>query len=145
MLYCGEAGKRLVDELDGEDFIAYRTEYSVTCEDVERLKLLLDFRDSLPNENFHASRQIFRSEANSSLQKRFGVVTLVPYEKMLLTELQFSRRVRNCLRRGGYTTVAELLQSTESELWSIRNFEQTSFNDMVDTLKDFFEATEELD
>ena len=143
--YCSEAGKNFVDELDEEDFIAYRTEYSVAREDVERLKMLLDFRAPLPNEKFSASQQTFCDDANSTLQKRFGVVTLVPYENMLLNKLQFSGRVRNCLRRGGYTTVAELLQATESELWSIRNFEQTSFNDMVDTLKDFFEATEELD
>ena len=115
--YCDETGKKFVNELDGADFIAYRTEYSATREDVERLKMLLDFRETLPNKKFPAARRTSCDEPNDSLQKRFGVVTLVPYEKMLLTELQFSRRVRNCLRRGGYTTVAELLQATPQELW----------------------------
>ena len=90
--YCSEAGKKFVDELDEEDFIAYRTEYSVAREDVERLKMLLDFRGPLPNEKFSASQQTFCDDANSTLQKRFGVVTLVPYENMLLNKLQFSGR-----------------------------------------------------
>ena len=141
--YCDEAGKKFVNELDGADFIAYRTEYSATREDVERLKMLLDFRETLPNKKFPAARRTSCDEPNDSLQKRFGVVTLVPYEKMLLTELQFSRRVRNCLRRGGYTTVTELLQATPQELWSLKSFGQASFDDMIDTLKDFFASKRE--
>ena len=35
--YCKEAGKKFVGEPDREDFIAYRTEYSVTREQVEQI------------------------------------------------------------------------------------------------------------
>ena len=43
--YCKESGKRFVDELDREDFIAYRAEYSVSHEQVEQIKKLLGFRE----------------------------------------------------------------------------------------------------
>ena len=43
--YCKESGKKFVSELDREDFIAYRVEYSLTREQVERIKKLLGFQE----------------------------------------------------------------------------------------------------
>ena len=41
--YCKDVGKKSVDELDSEDFIAYRSEYSAPREQVELIKNLLGF------------------------------------------------------------------------------------------------------
>lgn len=43
--YCKESGKKFVAELDREDFIAYRAEYSLPREQIEQLKNQLDFRE----------------------------------------------------------------------------------------------------
>ena len=39
--YCADAGKKFVHELRDEDFIAYRAEYFVSCEEVDALKNFL--------------------------------------------------------------------------------------------------------
>ena len=42
--YCRESGKVFVEELSGEDFIAYRSKYAVSNESIAQLKNLLAFR-----------------------------------------------------------------------------------------------------
>ena len=49
-------------------------------------------------------------------------------------ELDFSVRTSNCLRREGITTVAELVQRTESDLMAIRNFGRKSLQEVKDKL-----------
>ncbi|MBR0288008.1 MAG: hypothetical protein IJQ82_03415 [Selenomonadaceae bacterium] len=48
--YCQEAGKTFVEELDREDFIAYRSEYAVSHKEIEQLKNALNFQDKQPVE-----------------------------------------------------------------------------------------------
>ncbi len=43
--YCRESGKKFVDELDREDFIAYRAEYAVPRAQIIRLQNVLGFRE----------------------------------------------------------------------------------------------------
>lgn len=43
--YCRESGKIFVEDLDRDDFIAYRAEYSVSRERVEQIKTLINFQE----------------------------------------------------------------------------------------------------
>lgn len=56
----------------------------------------------------------------------------IPDEKynMPVEQLDLSVRTMNCLRRGGITTVGELISKTEKELLSLRNFGQKSKNEI---------------
>jgi DNA-directed RNA polymerase subunit alpha len=47
-----------------------------------------------------------------------------------VAELELSVRSRKCLQRLGVTAIGELIQRTESELMTIKNFGQTSLNEI---------------
>ena len=130
--YCKEAGKKFVDELDREDFIAYRSEYSVAREEIEQIKILLDFQEDSPQKN------ISDELTGDSLGKFFNVDDLAPYENILVVELDFNLRVQNCLRRNGYKTLAELLKSSRQEISGLKNFGQGSLDNLLSTLEKFF-------
>ena len=51
-----------------------------------------------------------------------------------IEELGLTERARNCLKRGGINTVAELINCAPSDLLSITNFGQTSLKDVTDRL-----------
>ena len=51
-----------------------------------------------------------------------------------IEELEFSVRTSNCLRREDITTVGELIQRTESDLMTIRNFGRKSLQEVKDKL-----------
>ena len=249
--YCQEAGKKVVDELDREDFIAYRAEYSVPREQVEQIKKLLDFQEQKTVEEisstqnifevpetsfqtyfevtdlslyenilldklnlgnrirkflrqnycnnlaellkhsiksltelkyfgtnffgkssirrvFNALNKFFKSDSlknkkvsldnteikpiknsspqdisvklDDSLQKFFNVDDLVPYENIFIADLDFNGRVYNCLKSNGYKTLAELLKSSQQKLSGFRNFGQGSFDNLISTLKKFFDS-----
>ena len=70
--YCQEAGKKVVDELDREDFIAYRSEYAVSREQVEQIKTLLNFQDKNPSEEISPPKNI-SVDQEDSLQNYFGI------------------------------------------------------------------------
>ena len=66
--YCKESGKRFVNELDREDFIAYRAEYSVPREQVEQIKALLNFQVQKSSEEILPPQNNFDGQEDS-LQK----------------------------------------------------------------------------
>ncbi len=135
--YCKESGKRFVNELDREDFIAYRAEYSVPREQVEQIKTLLNFRKQNPREEIFSPQNTFDGQKDS-LQKYFKIDDLSPYENVLIADLDFNTRVQRRLRFNGYKTLAELLKSSKQELSSLKNFGQGSFENLISTLKKFF-------
>ena len=61
----------------------------------------------------------------------------IPDEKynMLVEQLELSVRTMNCLRRGGITTVGELIGKAEEELLSLHNFGQKSMQEVRERLK----------
>ena len=65
------------------------------------------------------------------------VTTIIPDEKYNLPveDLDLSVRTMNSLRRGGITTVGELLSKGEKELLSLRNFGQKSRQEVEERLK----------
>ena len=73
--YCQEAGKKFVDELDREDFIAYRSEYAVSREQVEHIKILLNFQEQKSSEEILPPQNTFDEQENS-LQKYFQINNL---------------------------------------------------------------------
>lgn len=135
--YCRESGKQFVDELDREDFIAYRSEYAASREQVERIKSLLDFQERKPDEKIPPLPKSFDA-VEDTLQSYFGIADLAPYEYVFLDELSFNTRVQRCLRRSGYKTLAELLRASRQKLFGLRNFGSGSFNNLLSTLKKFF-------
>ncbi|MBR7025510.1 MAG: hypothetical protein IKI08_05825 [Selenomonadaceae bacterium] len=137
--YCQEAGKKFVDELDREDFIAYRSEYAVSREQVEHIKILLNFQEQKSSEEILPPQNTFDEQENS-LQKYFQINNLTPYKNISIADLNFSARVRHCLKRSGYRTLADLLKSSQQKLSSLKNFGQGSFDNLIATLKKFFDS-----
>ena len=137
--YCKESGKRFVNELAGEDFIAYRAEYSVPREQVEQMKALLNFQKHNPGEEILPTPNAFEGQ-KYSLQKYLKIIDLAPYENILISELDFNFRVHNCLKSNGYRTLAELLKSSRQELSSLKNFGKVSFDSLILTIKNFFNS-----
>ncbi|MBR4643036.1 MAG: hypothetical protein IKO74_10040 [Selenomonadaceae bacterium] len=128
--YCTEAGKRFVDQLDREDFIAYRAEYFAPREQVERIKKILNFQEQKSGEKISPRQNIF-DDSEVILQDYFKITDLAPYENILISELDFNVRVHNCLSFNGYRTLAEL------KLSGLKNFGQGSFDNLIATLKKF--------
>lgn len=54
-----------------------------------------------------------------------------------LAEIEFSSRSRKCLQRLNLTTLGDLTSKAEAELLSIKNFGQTSLNEIKQRLADF--------
>ncbi len=54
-----------------------------------------------------------------------------------LSEIEFSGRSRKCLQRLNLVTLGDLVQKTEAELLSTKNFGQTSLNEVKQRLQDF--------
>lgn len=135
--YCKEAGKRFVDELDIEDFIAYRSEYAMSRERVEQIKALLDFQDRQSAEIISLPQNI-SDRREDSLQSFFNVDDLAPYENVLIADLDFNTRVQRRLSFNGYRTLAELLKSSKQKLSGLKNFGGGSFSNLMSTLKKFF-------
>jgi DNA-directed RNA polymerase subunit alpha len=65
------------------------------------------------------------------------VTTAIPDEKLSIPveELDLSVRTMNSLRRGGITTVGDLVSKGEKELLSLRNFGQKSRQEVEERLK----------
>lgn len=133
--YCQESGKHFVDELDTEDFIAYRSEYALSHEDIEQLKNLLNFQ-----EKFSPLQTVenISEEPEETLQDYFRIIDLTPYENIYFDDLDFSVRVKNCLRRNGYRTLADILIVSQRNFHGLKNFGQGSFENLISTLKNFF-------
>jgi DNA-directed RNA polymerase subunit alpha len=51
-----------------------------------------------------------------------------------IEELGLTERSRNCLKRAGINTIAQLVNATQQDLTSITNFGQTSLKDVTDRL-----------
>lgn len=135
--YCRESGKNFVEELDREDFIAYRSEYDVSHEDIKQLKNLLDFQEKISTEEISSTQDVF-NDSEEILQKYFNINDLTPYENIYLVDLDFSVRVKNCLRRNSYKTLAEILKLSKQSLSNLRGLGQNSLDDIFETLKIFF-------
>lgn len=135
--YCQEAGKKFVDELDREDFIAYRSEYAVSRKQIEQIKALLNFQERKYGEEISLPQNI-SDVPNDSLQNYFGIDDLSSYENILISEIDFNVRVQRCLKFNSYKTLADILRVSQKDFFSLRNFGQGSFDNLISTLKKFF-------
>jgi DNA-directed RNA polymerase subunit alpha len=75
--------------------------------------------------------------AVSQIEEERELVRLsIPDEKynMPVEQLDLSMRTMNCLRRGGISTVGELISKGEQELLSLRNFGQKSKQELEERL-----------
>ena len=63
-----------------------------------------------------------------------GVVLTQERFSMPIEELSLSMRAYNCLRRSGLMTVGQVLEKSEEELLSLRNFGRKSYDELRDKL-----------
>lgn len=77
------------------------------------------------------------AQASQVLVESKTVVAAIPNEKfkMSVEDLDLSVRTMNSLRRGGITTVGELVSKGEKELLSLRNFGQKSRQEVEERLQ----------
>ena len=77
--------------------------------------------------------RVSRIEAEKQL-----VRASIPDEKynMPVEQLELSVRTMNCLRRGGISTVGEIISKGEKELLALRNFGQKSMQELEERLKE---------
>ena len=142
--YCKESGKRFVNELDREDFIAYRAEYSVPREQVEQIKKLLDFQEQKTVEEISLTQNIFEAP-ETSFQTYFKVTDLSLYENILLDKLNLGNRIRKFLRQNDCNTLAELLKHSIKSLSQLKYFGmvffgKSSIKKVFNALKIFFKS-----
>ena len=65
-----------------------------------------------------------------------GVVLTPEKYEMPIEDLSLSMRAYNCLRRSGLMTVGQVLEKSEEELLSLRNFGRKSYDELKDKLND---------
>jgi len=77
------------------------------------------------------------AETSKTQVEKQPVTATIPDEKynMPIEELELSVRTINSLRRGGITTVGELISKGEKELLSLRNFGQKSRQEVEEKLR----------
>lgn len=77
------------------------------------------------------------AQSTQTQTEKKAVTTAIPDEKfnMPVEDLDLSVRTMNSLRRGGITTVGELVSKGEKELLSLRNFGQKSRQEVEERLK----------
>jgi DNA-directed RNA polymerase subunit alpha len=71
-----------------------------------------------------------------TVDRGLGVGTSLPPDKynMPIEELNLSVRAYNCLKRSGLMTVGAVLEKSEDELLSLRNFGRKSYDELRDRL-----------
>ena len=89
--YCQESGKNFIEELDREDFIAYRSEYAAPRESVAQIKKLLNFQEHQP------IRKMAVLQKNSAIplltsRKYYSNDRIIPYENIFITERDLNSR-----------------------------------------------------
>ena len=65
-----------------------------------------------------------------------GVVLTPERYNMPIEDLSLSMRAYNCLRRSGLMTVGQVLEKSEEELLSLRNFGRKSYDELKDKLNE---------
>ena len=56
------------------------------------------------------------------------------YEEMTIEELDLSCRSNNCLKRAGISTVQELTQKSEEDMFKVRNLGKKSLKEVKEKL-----------
>jgi DNA-directed RNA polymerase subunit alpha len=71
-----------------------------------------------------------------TVERGLGIGTSLPPDKynMAIEELNLSVRAYNCLKRSGLMTVGAVLEKSEDELLSLRNFGRKSYDELRDKL-----------
>jgi DNA-directed RNA polymerase subunit alpha len=71
-----------------------------------------------------------------TVDRGLGVGTSLPPDKynMPIEDLSLSVRAYNCLKRSGLMTVGAVLEKSEDELLSLRNFGRKSYDELRDKL-----------
>jgi DNA-directed RNA polymerase subunit alpha len=84
-----------------------------------------------------------------TVDRGLGVGTSLPPDKynMPIEELNLSVRAYNCLKRSGLMTVGTVLEKSEDELLSLRNFGRKSYDELKDKLIEMglLQPSDELD
>src|SRR5207237_5894537 len=70
------------------------------------------------------------------VERGLGIGTSLPPDKynIPIEDLNLSVRAYNCLKRSGLMTVGQVLEKSEDELLSLRNFGRKSYDELRDKL-----------
>ena len=136
--YCEETNKTFIEQLNGEDFRAYSAKYSVPQDQVEQLKDALNFKE-IP-----ASEKVILPEKKSfqdfPLRKIFKIDTTAGRGDIPITDIDFSGRVQNLLKKINIMTLNDLADMSLTELTNAPGFGKNSVDNVIATLKKFAES-----
>lgn len=129
--YCLETDKKFVDELRAEDFIAYRTEFSVSHEEIAKLKSFIC-----------SSEEKFAEDSSDSLKNFFEIEDIELYSNIPLSDLNFNYRAINQLKKNNCLTLGQLLSHSRVDLNNMRSLGNGTVENIFLTLKEFFSSKE---
>lgn len=147
LAYCNEADKFFIDELSEIDFIAYRSKYAVSRKEVENIKELLTSKEPTMEINLfdESGFDLFEEKSEEkkkeqTLKERFNITNLEPYKNILISDLPFSNRVVNQLRRNICFTLETLLNYSVSDILKLYHVGNNSVKNIIEVLENFFNS-----
>ena len=135
--YCEETNKTFIEELNGEDFRAYSTKYSVPQEEVEQLKNALNFKEIPASEKILPEKKSFQ---DFPLRKIFKIDTSGGRGNISIEDINFGGRVQNLLKKINIKTLNDLADLSLTELSNAPGFGKNSVDNVIATLKKFAES-----
>lgn len=145
--YCNGADKFFIDELSEIDFIAYRAKYSISREEVEKIKNFLTSSEPTEEINLFDESGCNLSEGKAekkqeqTLRERFNITNLEPYKDIFISDLPFSNRVVNQLRRNICFTLETLLSYSVSDILRLYHVGNNSVKNIIEVLENFFNSS----
>lgn len=121
--YCRKSGKVFVNEISAKDFCLYQAAYSVTDEEIEELRKLLEF-----------------DEAKDAVRKYFNIEDISSYKNMLVSELSFDEQIEDYLKSNGYIKFGDILITSMQDFITCKDWDRKSFESFLGTLEKFFEV-----
>ena len=125
--YCEDSGKLFIDELKPEDFIAYRSAYSVSKVEVEQIKNLL-YNSKILTENKTTLKDYFEIQSDNQ------------YKNFLIEDLNFNNRAKRQLKLNNFRKLDELLSCSLEDLFNLRNIGKDTVKNIFETLKKFLNS-----
>lgn len=99
----------------------------------EQLKLL----DMIVHNNEVLKRVLNGSEDQNDLSVARGLIKDDEFLNRKISDLDFSVRAYNCLKRGGFRTLKDFVGITEDDLMHVRNLGKRTLEEIIDVLEGY--------
>ena len=106
-----------------------RDQDAAACYDTVVKQNPQDRRARLYLEDARAGMDMFYDEDMEKKEDRLNQILRIP-----ITDFELSVRARNCLNKMGITTLGDLVEKTEAELLTYKNFGETSLSEIKEIL-----------